>query len=387
MLTLTPQTQKALGDAVLVMQDDVMYITNAKGWMLVIPSPASWLPAQVVELVRNANTQNKSRFINWRILNAKTVDYTNDTFLPHRARKHRSLWLGSAYDFPSLRESNLYKSAESMSPSLFGDLIDLEQLFTESDARVAYSADLKKLKASKRAFAKEENAESYTFRFDDKILRVHGPQLRSFREMGFVAFSPRERYGEHAIPPIGLRWQHDSSVFGFFMPMADAGVFEDRKGRDLFFDAGKACWDSEEEAIQALCDPSSYSFKGGKHRHLGDILAESWGHQAIRRAVTALMWKGWSVEDIDAQYENARYAAYCTSHESMQQRLLELREELSTPELQTWRIRNIESEVKRHCDAYEAMGHLASFDLGHVPEVIRLVSEAMSTAEYNAIGA
>jgi hypothetical protein len=365
----------------------VLYITNGKGWMIVVPSPTAWLPAQVVELVRTYDTHNKSRLVDWRILNAKTVDYTNNTFLPYRARKHQSLSHGGAYDFPSLQKSNLYESAESMGPSLYGDVVDLDALFRGGEAKAKYTTDAKKQKESKRAFAKKETAASYIFSFDDKILNVHGPQLRAFRELGFTAVCPRDVYAEHEVPPLGLRLGDSHEIFGFMMPLGDAGVFEDRQGRTMFADAARACWDREDVSLGQLCDASSYTFKDGQHRHLGDILEESWGMQVVKRAVTSLMWKGWEIEDIDRAYEDARYAAYCVWAESMQTSLVKLVEELSDRETATWRVRNIESEIKRFCDNYEAMGHLAEFDLGHLPQAISLLGTVLQEMEHHAIGA
>ena len=381
MLNITPEMQRALGAGVLVLQNNVLYITNGRGWLLVVTSPDSWIDPNIMQMVRTYDTLGNSRYLNYLILNAKSIDFASEKFLPNRARKQKSFYVDTMYDFPSLREIDLLERAEAMSPSLYGDVVDFEELIQTNSVRPIYGSDLKKMKETKRAFAKDENAESYIFSFDDKIVNVEGEQLRAFREMGFSPKMPRQKYSDTTPPPMGLAWKHDPGVFGFFMALGGSGTFRDRKGRDLFSDAAFACWDTEEESIKTLCHPNSYKFKGGQASHLGDLLEESYGNKDLRRAVTSLMWKGWEVEKIDELYENARYAAYCVSHEWLQEKAQTLLENVSKENVSAWELRNAESQIDRYIGIYKAMGHLTQFDLSHLTRCAEAIEQAKGVHE------
>ena len=373
MLNITPKMQSSLGRAVILYGDGVLYITNIKGWMLVIPSPDAWIPHQVIEVVHSCANETYQA-LDWRVLNAKTVDFANKKFLPYRARKHAPL-LVNAYELGNnTTAERAKKTAEDLEDCIFGDLVDLEAIFAGGEARAIYKDDPKVLKRTGRAFAKDENAEVYIFNFDDKALALHGAQFRAFREMGFQAFCPKRRLGHWHSPPVGLRLSGGYDIIGFMMPQVETSIFEDLQGRRLFVDAGRASWRTQEESLQGLRDPHSYSFdREGNPRSLGDLLDESWGHEDLKLDVSSLMWKGWSVEDINQAYEEGRAPAYEQKAHIIQVTVAKRVEELEDENTPTWRLRNISNELERFCSEYESMGRLVELDLGLLPQAIELL--------------
>jgi len=387
MLNITPQQQRDLGKAVLVIEDGVLYITDGHHWMLVLPSPDGWIPPQVLEMVREFDTNRRDRVLDWRILNAKTVDFTNETFLPHQARKHAPLWFDTYRNFSGVRGS-LREGIEVYEPSLYGDLVNLEEVFAGGNARAVYKETPSQRKSKEgRVFAKEESAEHYVFRFDDKIIGINGSQLRAFRELGFIAVCPKEAYGTQPIPPIGLQFQGGLDAFGFTMPQAELGIFEDNQGRKLFADAATVSWRVEQACLEGLCHPNNYLFHEGQPMSLGDILETSWGHVELKRDVSALMWKGWPVEDIDRAYEEARYSAYVLKDQEMQSKIRAHIESLKAPEAPVWHTRNIESELDRFCTLYESMTHLVEFSLGMLPDAIDMLGSVLDEPETTSMRA
>lgn len=380
MLNITPQMQLALGSAVMLIEDDVLYITNAKGWMLVIPSPSAHIPHQVLNLVRDFDTRNRRVLVDWRILNAKDVDFPRGTFLPHRARKHADIGLSTSHAFAGLVSSNLQEVAEkTMMPSITGDLVDLTAMFAAGEARAVYATTAKKQKESNRAFAKEPMAETYKFQFDDKLIAVQGAQLRAFIELGFSLVCPKASYGQNTIPPMGLLLNGGYEVFGYCMPMSTAGVFEDKLGRKLISDASAASWLSENDAVTMLTLHEHYSFaRDGSLMHLADVLEETYRRDSLRLAVTSLMWKEWTVEDIDTVYESMRGAAYRTRAGRIQEETATIVKELTDGEIKTWRVRNHETSLSRFCLQYERMSQVVDLDLGLIPRACELLEATLA---------
>jgi hypothetical protein len=371
MLSFTPQIQNALGDAALIADGDVLYIVN-RDWMLVVARPERFIDPEVLDLVRNFKTSGSRWRVNWRILCAREIDLAQNKFLPHRSRKFLPIGLDCWHDFPSLRVEELRQLIEEKYlKSVWGDLVDLSSMFSDGLARASYRVS----DVEGQKFAKRPSAQTYQFRFDDKLVCVSASWWRAFEELGLTIVCPREGYLEDLIaPPLGLRSGEHFDVAGFFLPETCSGVMEDKKGRKLYTDAAIACWLREGKALQLLGDPRHYSVDTESVWEQVDV----YHAKDLRTAISALRWQGWHDDDIEGFYRDNRRAAYLAKQKALHKHIDDVIERLSDDRLTSWSLKNIERDLERYCTAFDKLNQrLESDDLGRLPEAVALLTDKL----------
>lgn len=372
MLTFTPQIQRALGDAALVPDGDIIYIVNPK-WLLVLARPEEWLDLRLLEFIRKFDSKNGRLLVDWNVISAKDVDYRQQRFLPDRSRKYLPIALDTWASFPRIDmvELRSLMEGEKYLRSIYGDLINLSAMFADGQARAVYA----KHGDPDKQFSKEPAAVAYQFRFDDKLVAIHGPWWRAFEELGFTLVAPREGYLGGAIPPVGLRHREGFDAVGFVHPEPASGVTEDRKGRPLFVDAATCCWTEEGHATALLLDPRHYDVKGTS---LWAEASNQWGRAALRLAISALRWRGWNDDDIATTYEDGRRAAYQARQAAVFEEVEQAIRQLQNTSTSTWQLRNVETSLQRACDTIDTINRaLGTSELGQLPEAVALLDEVL----------
>ena len=384
MMQLTPQIMEALSsdgvsgqrsDASLVVDGDALYIVHTS-WMLLLMRPEDHVdPALLAWLREKQAGAQRSRMTDWRVLCARELDFEQGKFLPWKARGYCDIedfsWASGLSYYTGQHCRNML---ESQSDSLFGDVVDLTDIYQDGRARPVY--------AEKGEGRVGRTAATFWFPFDRRVVAVSAPWLAAFTDMGLRVLCPKEST-KNLPPTLGLV-SEDPDVFGFVSPKTVSGVRKDKKGRDIFGDASTVSWMPEsfalgELAIPHLHDPSNV------HDSLSECV-DSLTHSDKARALSAvgnLRWNGWSDDSIRDAYLAARSMSYQTQYEKLMTDATSLLRELRGGDVTHWRVARVEKTAQDMCRAFEALQALPSLagtqlDLGDLPEVIALLPKEKS---------
>lgn len=352
--------------AVIVLDSDVAYVV-CPHWCLVSLNPATFFSSDVHGIA--SLVEEGEGNLDWRILTAQDVQQEAKAFLAERGTAYLPI-VPADHSYAHLEPSVARSTVETSSRSITGEGISISDAFGNGDALPIYP---------EQQGSGNRKAERYIFRIEDKVLALNGAYTRAFSKLGFEMTVPRERYGDHPVPPVGLNLpDSQGQVFGVLMAMNYSGIKEDDWGRKLYIDAVEASWMSEEEAFSFVRDANGYDPRKVLPDWSLDEALEEGGHCVgyLRRGVSALRWKGYDDADIEDLFQRCKEPAWVRTHEDLMEkaeRAWERRNEGNSP----WKRSNLQGSVQNMCGLLEALQRALNqkLDWGRLPDLVNYVEE------------
>lgn len=377
MLQITHEVIQQLGDGLLFVDGDVLYIVNPQGfWTIAWVGAHRDLSANVRACLALGEEEHLP--VDWRVLVATNIDVKTGMFMP--PLRHR--WVDICPQGKTSMSVVKVREFIETNSELLGsaELCDLSALFHKGKAHPSYGR-------AHRSALGGKGAVNYTFDFDSKLYAVPADCFKGLDTLGFRLTVPA---GQDGIPyTVGNVEEADYPVFCFLAPVAESGTFETPDGRALFIDALQACWATEEEALEIFQEPASHNPAVlDLDEEFLDLVARkpfgsSFNSVPLKRAVSILRWQGWTDEEIEAEYFAQREVALETVVELMQIRAEERRKEIrQLPPNSGGRSRaaQIDREFRSICEVFEKIGEYFEEDmgpqLGCLPDAIRELVES-----------
>ncbi len=131
--------QRGMGTAAMRMVDGVLYVGTGK-WLFQFHNPRNRFDERVIDIIEAADEMNDGRVVDWRILNAKSVDVHEETFLPHGGRKHPPIMI-SRYDVFNIDKSKIPLLFENELTHARKPCLDIGEALRQGRMRALYTVE------------------------------------------------------------------------------------------------------------------------------------------------------------------------------------------------------------------------------------------------------
>ena len=373
-MNLTPEIVSALtknqgGDsdpAALIPDGDVLYIAGDT-WLLALTRPEDVIDPELLDWIRTHEVPRYAS-IDWRVLCCKHIDVAQGKFLPFKARQYFDIAREDM--FSRVRTSSCRSDLERASDSIFGDVVDLTQLWEQGKARPLYLREASLSGDEVRGGVQATPAaHTFIFEFGTRVVSVNGQYLKAFHDLGLRVTCPVESSG---IPVLGLM-SEDGDTLGCMKANHGAGRNSDSLGRSTYRDVAHICWISEEAAIAELHSQSCHPLNA-RYREFDDILGDAYCPR-LRDAVGALRWAGWNDGDIEQEYVDGRTTAWTTAYSEAMSVGDNCLAYLEGSERTPYEDRNTQWALKEACKVVTQLRERtgSDLDLGQLPAAVALL--------------
>jgi len=355
-LNINSATQKVLGNAAMSIDGDTVYLQSTdKAWNLALAGGSLDLPDQILDLLEEFPR------VDWKILNARTIDVEVGKFAPERGRAFLPIEIPNTWSYVGTRTAAEY--LEKRLGCLTEDGININARIRNADLRVYYGVDPDHAARRENHHAIPRGQQkSYAFYVGERVLSIDANLANTFIELGMDLNAPFE--GANDAPPyVGVLGDSGSAtVYGILTPTKRSGIVKDAYHRKIFGDAAEVSWVSEQTAWRQLKDAHLYA-PPINLESIETFLDALQAHR-IQFAIGALRWGGIEDEEILRVMRDAAEKALVDTHQG-------LLEEIKT--LHNLTRRPLEWEVKRLCEKMESLQDALGneLDLGLLPKLVQ----------------
>jgi hypothetical protein len=375
----TPAMQRGLGEAALRMADGVLYVGTEK-WLFQFHNPRDRFSGEILDIVEASEEIGDSSIVDWRILNAKSIDVKEETFLPYGGRKHRPIRMPS-YGVLQLDTAKLARIFEEETSYLREPSLDLGELLRDGKMRPVYSKPERE--GQELAKTRGSAAASYFYTDQGLVVGVPAPAADALLELGFNILISTEKMNK--IPTIGGWCLELESEYRMGCAI-DLDLQKTPDGRHLRrgIDACEICWWSEEYALAELYHSIQYfSPVAYEQDTIIDKMMAPDGPFGSK-AMTALRWQGMPEGEIRSHLEASQVEAWpriCEANHRSADILLNriIEKQLGGDDVSKWMIKSWDDEFKRICTQMESLDRLIEaeidFNLSALREIAELLQE------------
>jgi len=371
-----------LGEGCLRLINDNLYIGNGR-WLFRLYSPELHIPQQVLDLAHTVEDLEGNHVLDYRVLNARSIDVKNESFLPAGMRKHHPLYIRLDSRLPADGDE-IEEMFESTRGHAEEPRLDLMSLYRSGEMRTVYEGAMtydpnKELGARRTKLAKASKASAYFYEGDEVVVGVPAALMEMLSSLDFDLWIPMEK--ENEIPTIG-GWNNELRAEILLGPVSDLHVTHTPDGRKLNSRKGcMLCWWTEERAMQEVnttvgFDPTRYDQK----KVISAWLSGEINHPHM--GIDALRWQGVPEDMIRTHLEKVQeaswpviYKGHMETADRLMTRIIE--ETASDKVIPDWQVRSWKSELERLCNFIEAMQPLVEeeLSLGVIPEIAEALQE------------
>jgi len=294
MLNISSEHMAALGDAVMLVDEDTIYISSGK-WLIVTSGADHYFTSDVLEILNDAPD---GTLVDWRVINAKEVFAEAKKFVPDRGARALDIYLSAdKYAMYQRFTAETVRELLSENQNIWEEpLYNLTDLFGGGAARVQYQRP----DPTSSRFAPEPTAHIYTFDLDGRILGVNAKHFKAFYEMEFGITCPTN-VGRPDFLGMMQR-DNEPDVFGMLVPLLKIGVHT-HKDRELYLDVAQVSWEAPESGLQALRKYTSYT---PGSRSTATTLVQRNASNSLVEGVAILRWHGLSDVEIDTLHREGK---------------------------------------------------------------------------------
>ena len=380
----TPKMQRGLGDAVMRMINGVLYVGTGK-WLFRFHDPRERFDNELLDIVEASSEMEDSKQVDWRLINARSVDVQEEVFLPHGARKNRPIRISEWNVLSASAEKieQLFRNETSHTDD--ADRLDLGELFSSGKMVPRYrEADSKSEEKGAIRKPRNSNAESYTYMGSGLVIGLPAPLLEALVDLGFNVWISMVR--RNAAPVIGGWCQDLKAEYRTSCEMDPRVLSKSPDGRTIQSSATEICWWTEEFALENLYHHIQYFDPGTKDQSkiIDELLSKN-GHN-ITKTIDALRWQGMSEDMIRGHLERSQVAAWPQIYEQVreaEQRLLDkiVEKQLSEKEVPGWVLNSWKAELKKICGQLEALDELVESEIPFSYSIVEEIAEAIVEVE------